>query len=177
MKYILLAAAIVAVLASCQAQQTDEAGLEQPSTAVDAPVEAPIDAPVEVPSPRSAPLAAPVDGVFQTPLPEGVVLAQAHHARMDVAVPNKNGTEARRTEFEYLEGDAGQAMQAFAASMAAAGFTSEDGPSVEGEVVRQVFGKAGYGKVFARAQPLGPGRHVHDSALGFVVAAWPAATR
>lgn len=176
MKHILLAMAIVAMLASCQDRQTGEAGLEQPAAAVDAPVEAPIGAPEDVPF-RPAPLAAPVDGVFQTPLPEGVVLAQPHHARMDIAVPNKNGAEGRRTEFEYLEGDAVQAMQAFASSMAAAGFTSEDGPSVEGAVVRQVFGKAGYCNVFARAQPLEPGRKVHDSALGFVVVAWPAQNR
>src|SRR5690606_19899548 len=102
--------------------------------------------------PASVP--APVDGAFQTPLPEGVVLAQAHHARMDVAVMGTNGVRGRRTEFEYLEGDAGDAMQAFAASMAMAGFGSDDGPSRDAGVVRQVFSKGGYGKVFARAQPL-----------------------
>lgn len=80
------------------------------------------------------------------------MLTQPHYARKDVAVTNKNGTIGRRTEFEYLEGDAGTAMQAFATSMAAAGFTSDNGPSSEEGVVRQVFKKSGYGTVFARAQ-------------------------
>lgn len=175
MKHFVLAAALAVILSACQAEQTDQG----------APRHDP--APVETsdgmagrqpePAPLSQPPPAPVDGAFQAPLPEGVVLTQAHYARMDIAVPGKNGAHGRRTEFEYLEGDADAAMQAFAASMAAAGFTSGDGPSPDAGVVRQVFRKEGYGTVFARAQPLDAGRSVHESAHGLLVAAWPAPKR
>lgn len=166
MKHLFFAATIVAMLASCKVQQADEADLQQVSPVATAPA----GASVKEPEPELAP---PVDGAFRSPLPEGVVLVQPHYARMDVAVTNNNGATGRRTEFEYLEGDAGQAMQAFATAMNAAGFTSEEGPLSEGDVIRQVFKKSGYGAVFARAQPLDPARKVHDSAKGFVVVAWP----
>lgn len=167
MKNLFLAATIVAMLASCKVQQADEVDLQQVSPAATAQNEMQDQEP-------APPLAPPVAGAFQAPLPEGVVLVQPHYARMDVAVTNNNGATGRRTEFEYLEGDAGQAMQAFATAMTAAGFTSDDGPSAEGDVIRQVFRKSGYGAVFARAQSLDPARKVHESAKGFVVVAWPA---
>ena len=170
MKHLFLAAAIVTLLASCQAQQSEQPDQEQTSSAAETAVETPDNQPAIQPPPQPAP---PVGGAFQTPFPEGVVLSQPHHARMDVSVVNKNGSAGRRTEFEYLEGDAGQAMQAFATAMAEAGFASADGPSSEEGVVRQVFKKEGYGTVFARAQQQPPARNMHDSALGFVVVAWP----
>jgi hypothetical protein len=170
-KRLFLTVAIVTLLASCQAQQPEQPGLEQASPTAATPVEAPDEE--SAAQPPSQPPAPPLDGVFQTPLPDGVVVSQPHYARMDVSVLNKNGTAGRRTEFEYLEGDVGQAMQAFATSMTAAGFVSDDGPSSEEGLVRQVFSKPGYGTVFARAQQQAPSRNMHESARGFVVIAWP----
>lgn len=166
---LLLTAAIVTLLASCQAQQPDQS-MEPAQPVAPAAAEEPVQQPAIQPPPQPLP---PVDGVFQTPLPEGVILSQPHFVRMDVAVTNKNGTAGRRTEFEYLEGDAERAMQAFATAMTEAGFASEDGPSSEEGVVRQVFKKPGYGTVFARAQQQPPSRNIHNSALGFIVVAWP----
>lgn len=169
---LLLTTAIVTLLASCQAQppeQFDTDGELAPSV-VPTATEEPVQQPAPQPSPKPLP---PVDGVFQTPLPQGVMLSQRHYARMDVSVTNDNGTSGRRTEFEYLEGDAEQAMQAFATAMVEAGFASEEGLSSEEGVVRQVFKKPGYGTVFARAEQQPQSRNMHDSALGFVVVAWP----
>jgi hypothetical protein len=92
---------------------------------------------------------------------------------MDIAQANPNGSIGRRTEFEFLEGNASQAMAKFAESMAAAGFASPDGPTDEGGIIRQVFKKPGYGAVFARAQEEAAAQRKDANARGFLVAAWP----
>lgn len=115
----------------------------------------------------------PAGQAFQAPLPQGVVLAQPHNATMDIQQENPNGTIGRRVEFEYLDGDAAQAMSEFAEAMAAAGFVVLDGPSDESGVVRQVFKKPGYGSVFARSQAQDPSQRRHELGIGFVVIAWP----
>ena len=173
MKRLILIATAAALLASCQAQQSDQPSQPDPkqTPATEAlTVQVEIQPPIARPGLQPLP---PVDGVLRNPLPEGVALSQPHYARMDVPVPNKNGASGRRTEFEYLEGDAGQAMQAFATSMMTAGFVSDDGPSSKEGVVRQVFKKPGYGTAFVRAQQQPPSRNIHDAAFGFVVVAWP----
>lgn len=174
MKHLFIAVAIAALLASCQAQQSggsDQPVSDAPSPAAPSPSEAETQEPA---AQADVQLAPPVDGVFQSPLPQGVVISQPHHARMDISVPNKNGDAGRRTEFEYLEGDAEQAMRAFADSMLAVGFASDEGPSSDKGIVRQSFKKAAYGAVFARAQELPSSKKVNDSARGFLVVAWPA---
>jgi len=172
-KRLFMVTAIVGLLVSCQAQQAPEPSqptAQQAPLATRSPVAPNAQQAGEQPKDQ---LLSPSDGAFQTPLPEGVVLSQPHYARMDVSVPGKSGVAGRRTEFEYLDGSPEQAMQAFAASMTAAGFTSDDDPSSHDGVVRQVFKKPGYGTVFARSEQRDASRNVHDSARGFVVVAWP----
>lgn len=160
MNRTLITMAMLALLTACKPQQ-DPATNTSPTT---------IDA-VAVAAPREP--ARPAGAPFQTPLPQGVVLKQPHNAGMDVPVPNAKGAAGRRTEFEYLDGDAVQAMREFSEAMVAVGFVSANGPVVEKGVVRQVFRKPGYGAVFARAQAEDPARRKHVLARGFVVVAWP----
>lgn len=150
--------AMLALLTACKPAQ--ETATIAPT--VDA---AAVAAPTEPTRPTGTP--------FQTPLPQGVLLKQPHNAGMDVQVPNAKGAAGRRTEFEYFDGDAKQAMREFSEAMAAVGFVSASGPVVENGVVRQVFNKPGYGAVFARAQAQDPARRKHALARGFVVVAWP----
>lgn len=165
MNRIMIILAICSALIACKAQQG------QP-----APAASPTEMPAAVPAPTPAPgPEVPTGDAFASPLPQGVVLRQPYNARMDIAQNNKNGTIGRRTEFEFLDGDASQAMASFAESMAAAGFVSEDGPTNENGVIRQVFRKPGYGAVFARAQEEDAVHHKNALARGFVVAAWPQA--
>lgn len=175
MKNALVVLAIATLLASCQARETGDTtqnGSDQVPVVAPSAGEAVAEQPA-APT-ESQPVVPPVEGAFQSPLPQGVVISVPHYARMDVSTPGKNGASGRRTEFEYLEGDAAQAMRSFADSMSVAGFTSEEGASSDEGVVRQSFRKDGYGAVFARAQELPPSRKVNESARGFLVVAWPA---
>lgn len=175
MKNLFIAVAIAALLASCQAQQSG--GSDQPvsdasSAATPSPSEAETQEPAAIADIQLAP---PVNGAFQTALPMGVVLTQPHKARMDVAVTNDSGRRGRRTEFAFLQGDAVQAMRSFAESMTAAGFQSEESTNDSG-IVRQVFTRAGYGTVFARAEGVDSDSLKDPEAKGFLVAAWPSDT-
>ena len=161
MRRILTTVAICSILIACKAQQ-------------DAPASPPDATAPEVQDVTVAPAPAiPTGEAFKTPLPQGVVLQQPYNARMDIAQANPNGSIGRRTEFEYLEGNASQAMAKFAESMAAAGFASPAGPTDDGGIIRQVFKKPGYGAVFARAQEEAAAKHKDANARGFLVAAWP----
>lgn len=161
MKRILISAAICSALIACTSQK-DEAAQPSGIAAQEAPV---VTAP---PTPE-----VPTGDAFTTALPQGVNLQPPYNARMDVAQENKNGSIGRRTEFEYLEGDATQAMSRLAESMAAAGFRSKDGPANDNGIIRQVFEKPGYGAVFARAQEEDAANRKNALARGFVVVAWP----
>lgn len=143
------------------------AGCSQQSQAPEAAVTEQTATP-ETPLPKR-----PVGEPFKTPLPQGVALIQPHNATVDTQVENANGTIGRRVEFEYLDGNASQAMQEFSQAMATAGFATVEGPSDQEGVIRQVFKKPGYGSAFARAQAQDPARRKHQAAIGFVVVAWP----
>lgn len=156
MKILYIPLLAIATLSACSQQPS------QPEASAGA------SAPVE-----TAPPARPVGQPFQNPLPQGVLLIQPHNATMDVPVENANGGMGRRTEFEFLDGDSVQAMSEFAQAMSTAGFVTVEGPSNEAGVVRQVFKKAGYGSVFARAQAQDEARRKHEKGIGFVVVAWP----
>jgi hypothetical protein len=164
LKAILKAAAICLLFAACNRQQGDPAQTQLATQAS-----------IQTPTATTTPAVATGEA-FKTPLPQGVILQPPFNARMDVAVENPNKPAGRRTDYEYLEGDASQAMAKFASSMEAAGFVSLKGPIVDQRVIRQVFRKPGYGTVFARAQEQDAAHHKHPMARGFVVVAWPAAT-
>ena len=160
LKAILKAAAICLLFAACNRQQGD-------------PAQAQLAAQASIQTPAAATTPAVATGeAFKTPLPQGVILQPPFNARMDVAVENPNKPAGRRTDYEYLEGDASQAMAKFASSMEAARFVSPKGPIVDQRVVRQVFKKPGYGAVFARAQeqdaarPTELGQHAEVLTLG-----------
>lgn len=160
MKKLLLATCLLTALAAC----TQEAPAPQAATT---PATEQV---VQAPATPAAPVA--TGDAFATPLPQGVVLQPPFHARLDQHKTKPDGTPTRRTEHEFLEGDATQAMAKFAESMTAAGFKSP-GAKIEGGVVRQFFTKEGYGTVNARAQEEDAAKHKHASARGFVVVAWP----
>lgn len=161
MRRILTAIVICLVLIACKPQQDALASLPDATASEVQDVAAP-------PTPVT-----PTGETFKTPLPQGVLLQQPYNPRLDIAQENPNGLTGRRTEFEFLEGNASQAMAEFAESMSAAGFVSVNGPVAEGDVIRQVFKKPGYGTVFARAQAQGAEQNKDVDARGFLVAAWP----
>lgn len=161
MNRILVAAIILSAVTACDRQ-------------VQAPIESVVEAPASgVPEQPVPAVAGPIGKAFDKALPEGVVLQVPFNATLDLPVENRGGSMGRRTEFEYLEGDAAQAMAGFAEAMQSAGFESIDGPSSEEGVIRQVFRKLGYGRVFARAQERPGVTYQHSDARGFLVVAWP----
>ena len=163
MHRILIAAATCVLLAACGGR-SDDAPAPAPAASTTAPA----------PAPDATTAPAATGGAFATPLPAGVRLTVPYQARMDVQIDNK-GVVGRRTEYEFLDGNAAQAMADFAAAMEAAGFVALQGATVDDNgAVRQVFKRADYGTVFARAQNLLPGEPAgHPAAKGTLVVAWP----
>jgi hypothetical protein len=157
MNRVFSAVVMCSLLAACQAQQD---AAHSANSAADN-------------SSHSRTAEGPAGEPFQTPLPAGVVLRMPYNAKMDIPQPGRKGLVGRRTEFEYLEGDAPKAMSEFASAMATAGFVSMGEASNENGVVRQIFKKPGYGAVFARAQAEDAQQRKHPLARGFVVVAWP----
>lgn len=163
MKQLLIAVAACTLLAACGPKSADA-----PAPVATAPATAPVAAP---PPPVST---VETGDAFATPLPGGVVAPLPYHARVDEQTTNAKGVVGRRTEYEFLEGNAAEAMAKFATAAAAAGFRTKEGPTVDDKgIIRQVFTKAGYGAVFVRAQNLGPKFRKHPKAHGVIAVAWP----
>jgi hypothetical protein len=162
---VFIAVAACALLAACGPKE---------STDVAAPVAPATDtAPVAVADEPAAPTGETGDA-FERPLPAGFVAPLPYHARYDEQTTSPSGLVGRRTEYEFMQGNAAEAMAAFATAAAAAGFVVDSGPTVDEKgVIRQVFSKPRYGVVFVRAQNLDAKSVKNPEGRGMVVAAWP----
>jgi hypothetical protein len=166
-KQLLIAAAAASALLLAACGDKAEAPAADATAATETPV---------APVPAAAAPAVATGDAFATPLPGGVVLPEPYHARNDVLTTSPKGVVGRRTEYEYLEGDAAKAMATFAAAAAAAGYVKADDAQVDDKgVVRQSFKKKGFGTVQVRAQDSHAKHLKHPAAIGVVFVSWPRA--
>lgn len=164
MNKVFIAVAACALLAACGPKESTDAAAPVVTTEDTTPVAAPEPAPSSVET----------GNAFERPLPAGFVAPLPYHARYDEQTTSPSGMVGRRTEYEFLDGNAAEAMAAFANAAAAAGFVVDSGPTVDEKgVIRQVFSKPRYGVVFVRAQNLEPKFVTNPMGRGMVVVAWP----